>query len=279
MTTPPSAVPLRYDEGGAGAPALLLVHGWGGDAGEWAPHLAAWSRRHRVLAPDLRGHGRSPAPGEGYGPRDFAADLAALLHRLDTGPVVAVGHSMGGQAVSALAVEHPSLVRAVVVLDPAYGAGGPEMARLPAEQEALRVEGAAWAVRFVRGAFGPHTPPEVRERHERLMAAMDPGVLARCRDGMYLAPGAFGARAAARAYLARRRCPVLGVYSTRAAADRERAGLTHPYSRVEAWQGCGHYLHEDRGDALVALVEEWTGGGRPRPPAPAGGGGRGPRRG
>ncbi|MEU5610364.1 hypothetical protein AB0H03_16790 [Streptomyces sparsogenes] len=122
-------------------------------------------------------------------------------------------------------------------------------------------------MRFVRGAFGPHTPPEVRERHERLMAAMDPGVLARCRDGMYPAPDAFGARAAARAYPARRRCPVLGVYSTRAAADWERAGLTHPYSRVEVWQGCGHYLHEDRGDGLVALVEEWTAGlvepGRP----------------
>ncbi|ADI04795.1 putative hydrolase [Streptomyces bingchenggensis BCW-1] len=261
MTTRPSAVPLHCDQGGTGAPPLLLVHGWGGDAGEWAPHLAAWSRRHRVLAPDLRGHGRSLAPAGGaYGPRDFAADLAALLHRLDTGPVVAVGHSMGGQAVTALAVEHPALVRAVVVLDPAYGADDAELARLPAEQEALRAEGAAWAVRFVRGAFGPHTPPEVRARHERLMAAMDPDVLARCRDGMYLAPDAFGARAAARAYLARRRCPVLGVYSNEAAADWERASLTHPYSRIEAWPGCGHYLHEDRREALVELVEEWTAG-------------------
>ncbi|MEU5025247.1 alpha/beta fold hydrolase [Streptomyces milbemycinicus] len=266
MTTRPSAVPLHCDENGTGksgtgAPPLLLVHGWGGDAGEWAPHLAAWSRRHRVLAPDLRGHGRSPAPAGGaYGPHDFAADLAALLHRLDTGPVVAVGHSMGGQAVTALAVEHPALVRAVVVLDPAYGADDAELARLPGEQEALRAEGAAWAVRFVRGAFGPHTPPEVRARHERLMAAMDPDVLARCRDGMYLAPDAFGARAAARAYLARRRCPVLGVYSNEAAADWERASLTHPYSRIEAWPECGHYLHEDRQEALVELVEEWTAG-------------------
>ncbi|MEU9790387.1 hypothetical protein AB0E27_07110 [Streptomyces sparsogenes] len=121
-------------------------------------------------------------------------------------------------------------------------------------------------MRFVRGAFGPPTPPEVRERHERLMAAMDPGVLARCRDGLYPAPDAFGARAAARAYPARRR-PVLGVYSTRATGGRERAGPPHPCSRVEAWQRCGHHLHEDRGDALVASVEEWTAGldepGRP----------------
>ncbi|MDW6065811.1 hypothetical protein SAZ11_58610 [Streptomyces sp. FXJ1.4098] len=92
------------------------------------------------------------------------------------------------------------------------------------------------------------------------MAAMDPEVLARCRDGMYLAPDAFGARAAARAYLARRRCPVLGVYSNEAPADWERASLTHPYSRVEAWPGCGHYLHEDRREGLVELVEEWTAG-------------------
>jgi pimeloyl-ACP methyl ester carboxylesterase len=237
-------------------PALLLVHGWGGDGDDWAPTLPYW--RHRVIVPDLRGHGCSPRPAEGYGPRDFAADLAALLHRLDTGPVIAVGHSMGGQAVTALGVEFPDLVRALVVVDPAYGDTEERVARIPAQQEALRQEGTAWAVRFVAGAFRPGTHDELRERQQRLMAAMDPDVLLQCRTGMYLAPDAFGSRPATRAYLARRDCPVLSVYATPRAADFERGTLTHPASRVEVWEDCGHYLHEERPKDLVSLVQEWA---------------------
>jgi pimeloyl-ACP methyl ester carboxylesterase len=239
-------------------PSLLLVHGWGGDGEDWAPTLPFW-RRH-VIVPDLRGHGRSPRPRTGYGARDFAADLARLLRTLGTGPVVAVGHSMGGQAVTALAVEHPDLVRELVVVDPAYGADDAEAERLPGEQEALRRAGAEWAVRFVAGAFRPGAHDALRERQQRLMAAMDPDVLWQARDGMYLAPDAFGLRPATRAYLARRTCPVLGVYSSHAAADFERGMLTGPRSRVEVWEECGHFLHEERPKEFVALVEEWADG-------------------
>ncbi|WP_162793599.1 alpha/beta fold hydrolase [Streptomyces paludis] len=254
----------RADSG----PALLLVHGWGGDGGEWEPHRRAWAGRRRVLVPDLRGHGASAAPPDGYGPRDFAADLAGLLDALGTGPVIAVGHSMGGQAVTALAVEHPRLVRALVVLDPAYGADAAEAARLPGEQAALRAEGAPWAVRFVGGAFRTGTHTEARARHERLMAAMDPEVLLRCRDGMYLAPDAFGLRPAARRYLARRRCPVLGVYSHPAGADWERATDAPAGSRTELWAGHGHFLHEEDPGRLVALVDDWSAGPAATAPAP-----------
>ncbi|WP_329071328.1 alpha/beta fold hydrolase [Streptomyces sp. NBC_01429] len=254
-----NGVSLHYtdtDSGGEGPP-LLLVHGWGGDGEEWRPHLRAWAGR-RVLVPDLRGHGRSAEPHDGYGPRDFAADLAALLDALGTGPVIAVGHSMGGQVVTALAVEHPLLVRALVVLDPAYGADEAEIARLPAEQEALRAEGTPWAVRFVGGAFRPGTYAEPRARHELLMGAMDPAVLLRCRDGMYRAPDAFGPRPAARAYLARRRCPVLAVHSNAGPAAWEGGTAAPAGSRVEVWPECGHYLHEERPGRLVALVDAWT---------------------
>ncbi|RDG37019.1 alpha/beta fold hydrolase [Streptomyces corynorhini] len=255
-----NGVALQYTDRGGEGPPLLLVHGWGGDGAEWEPHLRAWAGRRRVLVPDLRGHGRSAVPHEGYGPRDFAADLAALLGALGTGPVVAVGHSMGGQVVTALAVEHPELVRALVVADPAYGADEAELAGLPAEQRALRAEGAPWAVRFVGGAFRPGAHAALRARHETLMGAMDPGVLLRCRDGMYLAPDAFGPRPACRAYLAGRRCPVLAVYSRPAPAAWERGTVAPAGSRVEVWPECGHYLHEEEPDRLVALVDSWTAG-------------------
>ncbi|MGP3970871.1 alpha/beta fold hydrolase [Streptomyces sp. 6N223] len=245
------------EEPGPTAPALLLVHGWGSDGEDWSEHLPLLAPHHRVLVPDLPGHGRTPDRPGRCAPRAVAADLADWLRGLGTGPVVAVGHSMGGQAVTALAVEHPALVRSVVAIATAYGGDAAEATRLPGEQEALRREGAAWAARFVRRAFTPATPERVRRRHERLMAAMDPEVLIRYREAMYLAPDAFGLRPAAEAYLRGRRCPALALHSSPAAAAWERPLLRHPLSRVELWEGAGHYLHEERPAELTALVREW----------------------
>jgi pimeloyl-ACP methyl ester carboxylesterase len=242
---------------GPASPALLLVHGWGSDGEDWAGHLPLLAPHHRVLVPELPGHGRTPDRPGSCAPRVLAAGLAGWLRGLGTGPVIAVGHSMGGQVVTALAVEHPDVVCSVVAIAAAYGGDAAEARRLPGEQEALRREGAAWAVAFVRGAFTPATPEHVRRRHERLMAAMDPEVLARYREAMYLAPDAFGLRPAAEAYLRGRRCPVLALHSSPAAAAWERPLLSHPLSRLELWEGAGHYLHEERPGALAALVREW----------------------
>ncbi|MCT2592862.1 alpha/beta hydrolase [Streptomyces sp. N2-109] len=256
---PPAAGEIAAVYGPDEGPALLLVHGWGGDAAEWGPHARAWAEHgRRVLVPELRGHGRTPPGPGGWSPRDFAADLAALIRRSHAGPVTAVGHSMGGQIVTALAVEHPALVAALVVLDPAYGADAEEMRRLPDEQRALRSRGTPWAVDFLHGAFSAHTPPGVRTRHLRLMAAMDPEILAACRDGMYLTQDAFGSRKAARRYLAHRRCPVLTVCSQPSAAHWLRSLPHHPQSHTALWPTCGHYLHEEHPDALTTLVTTWA---------------------
>ncbi|MDT0347105.1 alpha/beta fold hydrolase [Streptomyces litchfieldiae] len=260
MPVPRTFRPAAVDSGPPPSPAgppLLLVHGWGSDREDWAAHLPLLAPYHRVLIPDLPGHGETPDRPDRSAPRDVAADLAGWLRELGTGPVVAVGHSMGGQVVTALAVEHPGLVRSVVAIATAYGGDAAEAARLPAEQEALRREGTDWALRFVRGAFSETTPPAVRERHERLMAAMDTDVLVRYREAMYLAPGAFGLRPAAEEYLRHRDCPSLAVHSSPAAAAWERTTLRHPASRVVLWEGCGHYLHEERPAELAALLREW----------------------
>ena len=118
---------------------------------------------------------------------------------------------------------------------------------------------APWAVRFVRQAFGPRPPPEVRARHERLMAAMNPEVLARCRYGMYLAPDAFGLRPAAERYLSGRRCPTLSLHTAPDAAEWERALPAPPHSRVELWPEAGHFVPEERPAELATLLEQWIG--------------------
>ncbi len=114
-------VTLFYTDEGTGAP-LLCVHGWSCDSHDWQYQVPALlAAGYRVIAVDLRGHGRSTAPASGYTPRGFAADLAGLLRERDAAPAVVIGHSMGGAVAVALAVEHPGLVRAVVPIDAGYG--------------------------------------------------------------------------------------------------------------------------------------------------------------
>jgi pimeloyl-ACP methyl ester carboxylesterase len=265
-------VGLFFTEGGGSAPALLFVHGWGGAGGQWCPllpHLDAPPRR--TIIPDLRGHGASRSQwtdrdwtagrvrAKDFTPQAFAADLARLLEERRTGPVIAIGHSMGGQVVTALAVEHPDLVSALVVLDPAYAADEEEIARIPGEQDALRAEGSAWAARFVAGAFSQHAAPGLREREQRLMAATDVRVLAAARDGMYLAPDAFGARPATAAYLERCEAPTLAIYSNRAAADRHRVhGPRHPGSTVVVVPDVGHYLQLENPRAVAEPINRFV---------------------
>jgi pimeloyl-ACP methyl ester carboxylesterase len=233
---------------GSGRPelaALLLAHGWGGSAEVWAPLDFAG---RRVVAVDLRGHGRSSVPAAGYRPSDLAWDLAQLVRRLGLGRVVAVGHSMGAQVVTALAVEWLEVVEAVVVIDPAYGADDGEARGFGERLRALRAEGAVAAVRML-GAL----PAEVREQ---LLAT--PGhVLAACYAGMYTEPGAFGAMGAAERYLRRRTRPVLCLRSLAGPAAWEAGLPAPPGSRVVVWPGTGHFLHLERPAATARLIRDW----------------------
>jgi pimeloyl-ACP methyl ester carboxylesterase len=118
-------VQLHTREWGTGDTTVLLVHGIMSDSRTWrrvGPALA--ERGHRVIAVDLRGHGRSPR-GE-YSPRHFADDLVDTLpQRAD----VIIGHSLGGLALS-LAVERLRPLRAVYT-DPAWSTPDPEQALDP----------------------------------------------------------------------------------------------------------------------------------------------------
>lgn len=103
--------------GPADAPVVLALHGLTGHGARWAA-LARELPGVRILAPDLRGHGRST----NLPPWDFdtvVADLAALLRAETDTPVVVTGHSFGGATAVHLAARHPELVRALVLLDPA----------------------------------------------------------------------------------------------------------------------------------------------------------------
>ncbi|RJL27128.1 alpha/beta fold hydrolase [Bailinhaonella thermotolerans] len=102
---------LFWVDKGAGRP-LVLLHGGFLDHGMWDDQIPVFSREYRVIAPDARGHGRSP---NATGPFRPADDVAALLRHLGTGPAVLAGVSMGAAVAVDTALEHPELVSAVVV--------------------------------------------------------------------------------------------------------------------------------------------------------------------
>ncbi|MBP5860281.1 alpha/beta fold hydrolase [Streptomyces sp. LBUM 1484] len=245
-------------QGPSGAPTLLFVHGWGGDGREWSPHAEALSDGFRVLVPDLRGHGRSEVPDLGNTPQEMADDLAALIDTTNTGPVTAVGHSMGGQVVNLLAVRHPHHVRSVVVLDPAHGAHGEEVDRMPDRLAAYEEHGARAAAAFVAGAFSPEAQPGLRTAHVRTMLGTPDHVIAQSYAGMYTEPGAVGVRPHSEAHLRRRSQPALTVWTSAEAAAWERGTLHVPGSRVEHWPHTGHYLHEERTERTIRLIRDWA---------------------
>ncbi|RCV87508.1 alpha/beta fold hydrolase [Billgrantia montanilacus] len=118
-------VELNYhDAGGDGTP-LLVVHGLLGSADNWRSHVKQWQERRRVVAVDLRNHGRSPhVAGMSY--REMAQDLLALMDRLGIERAHLLGHSMGGKVVVTLARLAPERVASLIVADiapQAYGHG------------------------------------------------------------------------------------------------------------------------------------------------------------
>lgn len=87
---------LWYEERGAGCP-VVLVHGWCMSSDVWKYQFDELSSSMRLIAPDLRGHGRSRGVSGGLNFESFAADLVDLCDKLDLSRVILVGWSMGAQ--------------------------------------------------------------------------------------------------------------------------------------------------------------------------------------
>lgn len=168
-------VRLAYEEAGEGAPPMVLVHGWTCDRSYMATQLKHFSREHRVVSIDLRGHGESDAPEVDYTMELLASDVAWMIDQLGLERPIVVGHSMGGIVTLALAANHPQHARAIVLLDsPLYPPG---------------------AIRAVAGEFldalegEGYQEAQRRYVNERLFVESDDAELkARVIEGMSCAP-------------------------------------------------------------------------------------------
>jgi pimeloyl-ACP methyl ester carboxylesterase len=168
VTEPPRRIrpiagrPAAWVEAGSG-PTVVLVHGAGGSADLWQPQFDGLADVARLVAIDLPGHG--PLRGRGGASVPAYADwLAGFLTALDAGPVVLVGHSMGGAIAQTLALARPDHLTGLVLIGTAA-----RLRVLPRLVELLRdrsVEG----LRLIRElSFTDGAPPEGVETFERVL--------------------------------------------------------------------------------------------------------------
>jgi pimeloyl-ACP methyl ester carboxylesterase len=108
----------EYWVGGSGSP-LVLVHGLGGGAVNFTELAPLLARRHRVLVPDLPGHGGTEPLARVEAVGDLAAHVAAVAEREGMTPAAVVGYSMGGLVALRLAVARPDAVSRLALVVPA----------------------------------------------------------------------------------------------------------------------------------------------------------------
>ena len=157
MSDPPvSAVPLHCRDEGSG-PAIVFLHGMGADHTMWNGVLPRLSDRFRVLAPDLRGHGRSTVPqSAGYRFEDLEADVLALLDQRQTPSAHLVGLSAGAQLALKLGLDAPAHVRSVCLVGGAVYTDGHMRAVAARWAETYDRDGPdALAIRLLKDLYYP----------------------------------------------------------------------------------------------------------------------------
>jgi 4,5:9,10-diseco-3-hydroxy-5,9,17-trioxoandrosta-1(10),2-diene-4-oate hydrolase len=226
-------------------PPLVLLHGG------LANHLVCWqfagalTSRYCAITPDLRGAGRSHF-GAPLTWDLLAGDIPALMHSLGIERAVVGGISFGAGVATRVALRHPEVVSALLVLHPAYG--GAELGLTPMQQQAMDAMNGAGS-RVVAegiGALMPlfdALPTEVRERAKRVVASYDPASVATTTAFMAsgVQPFARGEELAAIDVPA---LVVAGVdpYHPREVADVYRANLRRVEVREGAAAELGHLI-------------------------------------
>ena len=100
-------------------PPVLLLHGGSCDSSDWVETMAALSDSYTLYAPDLVGYGLSERNRDGYCLSDFVDSTLGLIQVLGLESLIVVGHSLGGRISLEIALDHPEMVRRLVLVDTA----------------------------------------------------------------------------------------------------------------------------------------------------------------
>lgn len=255
-------------ERGEGRP-LVLLHGITLRSDVWAPQLHDLAEDFRVIAVDLRGHGRSKAGDSGYGLSRLADDLADLLVALDLRDAIVVGHSMGGMTLMTFCAEHPDVlaerVAGTVFLNTrahqVFPPGMDRPLRVLVGRGTTVVDagralpgGAAPSAGLVRLAYGARPSPAAMRLVAEMGASMEPAAMLASVDQMFDHD--------AREALRRTETPSMVIVGTRdlltpVPASRHLAALL-PNSDFVVLRGAGHQMMQERPDELAELLRDFA---------------------
>lgn len=267
--------------GDPSAPPIILQHGGRDHARNWDWVAQAFATGHRVIAPDLRGHGDSAWAVDGrYELMDFVEDFAGIVAALDLPPCPIVGHSLGGNVTTRFAGLYPDRVTRLVNIE-GLGDSPDRAARIAAEDPLDRLRKgierrAALAARSPRD-YPSHAAlvARLRTADQRLDAgtvehlathaarANADGTLRIKHDPALGFDTAIDIPAEVKTMMwAAITCPVLLVYGAESwasnPADDGRAAHFRN-ARVELFDRAGHWVHHDRRDDFIASVRGFLG--------------------
>lgn len=154
---------MSYEDVGQGS-AVVLLHAGVGDRRMWAEQIETLRRSHRVVAPDLRGNGDTPLPGERFA---YSDDVLGLLDYLGIESASLVGASFGGRVALEVASVAPERVSRLVLLAPGFAglAETASAAKFDEQEQALLEAGDVEAAveLNVRTWLGPEADDKARE--------------------------------------------------------------------------------------------------------------------
>jgi 3-oxoadipate enol-lactonase len=129
MKVSSNEIELHVEQRGAGAPALVFLHYWGGSSRTWCHVIDALSPEFRTVTIDQRGWGQSDKPETGYMLTDLADDAQNVITALGLERYILVGHSMGGKVAQLVASRRPKGLAGLALIAPA----SPNPLHLPLE--------------------------------------------------------------------------------------------------------------------------------------------------
>ncbi len=248
---------MNFEDQGQGV-AVLLIHGFPLDRTIWEPQAQALTGQHRVITPDLRGHGQSQATPPPYSMDTYVDDLRALLDHLGIERAVVGGLSMGGYITLAFYRKHPERVLGLVLADTKAGPDTPEGKKGRDDMADLaRREGAkAIADRMLPRMFAPATYENNKPLVEQVRRMMEVTSV----DGIVGALNAMRDRPDSTPLLGQVRIPSLIVVGQEdtliPVAESQKMAEQIAGARLEVVPGAGHLSSLEQPEVVSrALVE------------------------